>query len=202
MPDPTIIPQNITTPRAARTVGASHYWSQRLCPNGHLSLRRADTGRCIVCAQGGKSKWQMRGSRPTVPQKQPPPPRRRTVKPVNRALKLKYSRATYGQAAKPTRPEPLTCEICKRPSNRTLHLDHDHNTGYFRGWLCYGCNTALGFLRDDIGTLTAAIDYLTRAQSGVAQLLHAHLRFLTKRGVSANDNSYSDSRDCDEGLQR
>ena len=39
-------------------------------------------------------------------------------------------------------------------------LDHDHNTGEFRGWLCNRCNSALGWLDDDLDKLKRAVKYL------------------------------------------
>lgn len=39
------------------------------------------------------------------------------------------------------------CEACGAPAD-PLHLDHDHNTGARRGWLCGPCNRALGLLQD------------------------------------------------------
>ena len=52
------------------------------------------------------------------------------------------------------------CAICCQPSVRTLHLDHDHKTGKIRGLLCYGCNLALGLMKDDPSILAAGIKYL------------------------------------------
>ena len=43
-----------------------------------------------------------------------------------------------------------------------LCYDHDHVTGEFRGWICYGCNTGLGKLGDTIEGLEKAIAYLKR----------------------------------------
>ena len=40
------------------------------------------------------------------------------------------------------RPKPENCEICGKRGKITF--DHGHQTGVFRGWLCYGCNIALG----------------------------------------------------------
>lgn len=67
----------------------------------------------------------------------------------------------------PTRPMPDLCENCEKPPNGKgcLHLDHDHKTGKFRGWLCSTCNTGLGKLGDSIEGLERAIGYLTRAKS-------------------------------------
>lgn len=56
------------------------------------------------------------------------------------------------------------CAICDRfPSGpRDLHLDHDHQTGQLRDWLCGNCNQGLGNFRDDPELLRAAADYIER----------------------------------------
>ena len=46
------------------------------------------------------------------------------------------------------------------PSQRHLHVDHDHDTGMVRGLLCYGCNLALGLVQDDPAKLRGLIAYL------------------------------------------
>ena len=60
-----------------------------------------------------------------------------------------------------TRPRP---EICERPGcgYRALHLDHNHKTGRFRGWLCTRCNVGIGMLGDNITGLRQAIRYLRK----------------------------------------
>ena len=64
------------------------------------------------------------------------------------------------------RPRPERCEACgkipegKPPFNFTLHWDHDHKTGVFRGWICHRCNLALGNTLDDPKVLRALADYL------------------------------------------
>ena len=40
------------------------------------------------------------------------------------------------------------------------HLDHDHLTGEFRGYLCNNCNVGLGMLQDCPVVLDKAIAYL------------------------------------------
>lgn len=62
------------------------------------------------------------------------------------------------------------CAICKKPevargrggSIRRLAVDHDHIDGRVRGLLCSLCNCLIGWAQDDLGTLQAAITYLTR----------------------------------------
>lgn len=66
----------------------------------------------------------------------------------------------------PTRQRPETCELCGKPPNikRSLALDHCHETGAFRGWLCYRCNLGLGLLGDTAESLKRAIAYLGGAK--------------------------------------
>lgn len=76
-----------------------------------------------------------------------------------------YQRRKVG-LPQPTRPEPVFCELCGGPPNGRgdcLHLDHDHKTGVFRGWLCCMCNQALGLLRDNPDLCIAAAKYLRTA---------------------------------------
>ncbi|HWX29577.1 MAG TPA: endonuclease domain-containing protein [Steroidobacteraceae bacterium] len=65
----------------------------------------------------------------------------------------------------PTRPAPENCECCGKPpdTRQSLHLDHDHQTGKFRGWLCASCNLGIGKLGDNANALFRALDYLNRA---------------------------------------
>jgi hypothetical protein len=60
------------------------------------------------------------------------------------------------------RPCPIVCEVCRVPSARPLHFDHCHNTGVFRGWLCYGCNIALGMVKNSPETLIKLAKYLKK----------------------------------------
>jgi hypothetical protein len=56
------------------------------------------------------------------------------------------------------------CDICgtKIPDKRSnrMHLDHDHATGSFRGWLCGNCNTGIGRFKDNPELLRKAAAYL------------------------------------------
>ncbi len=43
------------------------------------------------------------------------------------------------------------CYVCGIPEiecNRKLCVDHNHETGNFRGWLCNNCNKSAGLLRE------------------------------------------------------
>lgn len=54
------------------------------------------------------------------------------------------------------------CAICG--TYKHLHVDHDHETGLFRGILCSKHNNGLGFLGDNIEGLEAALEYLRTAE--------------------------------------
>ena len=63
------------------------------------------------------------------------------------------------------------CAVCGRPPKpgKSLHVDHDHETGYVRGLLCFSCNAALGHFQDDLDRIDAALTYVA-AKRRVAQL--------------------------------
>ena len=58
------------------------------------------------------------------------------------------------------------CAICKRKLERgpLTHLDHCHNTGKIREFLCSNCNRGLGSFHDSPNILQQAIDYLEKHQ--------------------------------------
>jgi hypothetical protein len=60
----------------------------------------------------------------------------------------------------PPYPAPTHCECCRRPFTKTPALDHDHETGQFRGWLCGKCNVAIGMLGDTLQGVENASRYL------------------------------------------
>jgi hypothetical protein len=65
------------------------------------------------------------------------------------------------------------CAICgeARPEERTLHVDHDHETGVIRGLLCFRCNNALGDFREEYELFQRAADYLDRDDELAALVL-------------------------------
>lgn len=62
--------------------------------------------------------------------------------------------------------KPERCEICGHKFDGAgrwgPQYDHHHGTGAARGWLCNGCNRALGWLGDNPAILRAALAYLDR----------------------------------------
>ena len=58
------------------------------------------------------------------------------------------------------------CDLCGTTSK--LVLDHDHENGTFRGWLCNGCNVGLGQLGDNATGLIRALAYVNGSSVGTA----------------------------------
>ena len=54
------------------------------------------------------------------------------------------------------------CAICllDAPTGKGWCVDHDHETGAVRGILCSGCNTALGYFKDDPALMRAGATYV------------------------------------------
>lgn len=63
--------------------------------------------------------------------------------------------------AKAGRPKPMHCEACG-DSHRRINYDHDHQTGEFRGWLCYHCNLAIGHAKESASRLKKLFEYLEK----------------------------------------
>ena len=49
-----------------------------------------------------------------------------------------------------------------QPEERTLHVDHDHETRAIRGLLCFRCNNAIGDFREEYELFLRAANYLDR----------------------------------------
>jgi hypothetical protein len=86
-------------------------------------------------------------------------------RPARNAASRKHKARKNGYVDCITYPPPSIdgkCDLCGRVAK--LNLDHDHDTGNFRGWLCTSCNMALGKLGDNLEGLMKAVQYLQRRQ--------------------------------------
>lgn len=67
------------------------------------------------------------------------------------------------------------CPICGRSDEEvTMCLDHDHEAGEVRGWICKNCNLGLGRFRDDPEALERAIQYVEGDHYAINGLLLGH----------------------------
>jgi hypothetical protein len=66
----------------------------------------------------------------------------------------------------PTAERPYPCDCCGKDivTTKTIQLDHCHEKGIFRGWLCKECNISMGNLGDNIPGFIRAIKYLNRTE--------------------------------------
>lgn len=80
-------------------------------------------------------------------------------------------------ARRPGHSKTPACEGCGVMATLRLSLvyDHDHGTGKHRGWLCHGCNSALGFAGDNPQILQALAKYLESTSYSVTRELTASL---------------------------
>lgn len=77
-------------------------------------------------------------------------------------LKNKYG-ITVCQFAKLRIEANDRCQICDEPQTSKLGaVDHDHQTGEARGYLCFDCNSAIGKLGDTVKGVQRALDYLLK----------------------------------------
>ena len=60
------------------------------------------------------------------------------------------------------RPDKLECPLCKVvvSGNRNIVLDHNHDTGHVRGWICDNCNTGMGRAMDSIDIMERWIEWI------------------------------------------
>lgn len=58
------------------------------------------------------------------------------------------------------RKKPMQCEICGETGQ--ICFDHDHLTNKFRGWICFKCNFALGYAKDNPYLLQKLSEYLIK----------------------------------------
>jgi hypothetical protein len=73
----------------------------------------------------------------------------------------------YAEYLKMLEAQNMSCAICGTDDTgrrKAFHVDHCHDTGKVRGLLCGNCNSGIGNLRDDVGLLRRAIDYLESTQ--------------------------------------
>lgn len=137
----------------ALVLGLKRYATGKACRRGHVAERTTASHHCIECRREGQ---RIYNRKPAYRAKN----RARKANEKYRAKQREYLRAFNGLPS-PTRPCPTVCECCGRPPGKqALCLDHCHETGAFRGWLCARCNGGIGSLGDTIGGLQQAIRYL------------------------------------------
>lgn len=158
----------------AKRLGHVRYFTGEACPHGHIDERYTRNGGCVTCRRVAETRWSK--AHPAKRRENNARYRARNAAIIRVRDRAKHRRrmladpeAVRASARRrrglpePTRPRPPVCECCGGQSTRTLHLDHSHTTGAFRGWLCTNCNTAIGKLGDNPQGVCRALAYLLRS---------------------------------------
>ena len=102
---------------------------------------------CKVCASGDFKAWRKKNHQ-----------KAKLTDRVNHYIR------SYGLSEKQARQlvadRTGICSICGNTTQ--LVVDHCHNTGRVRGLICSACNSVLGYAKDNINTLSKAIEYLEK----------------------------------------
>lgn len=124
--------------------------------------------RCKSCVNAQQAEYREE-NREVLSERQRDYARRNPDK-IRSANRLRHSGTTQEQYDVAFHRQNGMCAICCAPDGHakgrggTLHSDHNHITGAFRGLLCAPCNTALGLLSESVPNLRFAIEYLENNQ--------------------------------------
>lgn len=131
--------------KEARACGLERYFTGEPCKNGHVAPRNAITGKCTECRFPSANKWREYNSR-------------WKAKYPGREQEVKY-RHRYGVEISKLPPKPTVCSVCGDPHKKIV-LDHCHDSGKFRAWLCDPCNVTIGAMKENPDRLRKLADYL------------------------------------------
>lgn len=87
---------------------------------------------------------------------------RRKYQATQRRIKYGISNSDYDRMFD---EQSNVCAICKCSSEKTLCIDHNHETGKVRGLLCHRCNLVIGNAKENINTLEESIRYLQKHEN-------------------------------------
>jgi len=125
----------------------------------------------VKAEQAGKRKPRARLSKAELRERQNAR-RRQEIEEIKAALNSMFgSRAyrwglTVAELQAMIQGQDYRCGICRdpfHPQSRRPEIDHCHDTGRIRGLLCRDCNLGLGYFKDNIQSLDAAMSYVTGA---------------------------------------
>jgi hypothetical protein len=146
----------------ASIAGLKKFFTGEPCINGHISERYIIDSSCFKCKSDSSSLWR-KNNREKARKCQ-------NDWNANNSVKIREACKKSKGLPKSTRPCPKDglCECCHKPETiinktgkvKSLSLDHCHNSGEFRGWLCFHCNSGIGKLGDNLEGVYRAVNYL------------------------------------------
>jgi hypothetical protein len=169
--------QPIVSRQEAKARGLSWFYTGKPCKRGHTDRRNTCNSTCLSCARIRKNEYYRRNAKQIVERQRERPGHKEyqaRYRADNRDRLIAHGRKFYREnrirliarakgISSPSREMPDRCECCSREAVGSLHLDHCHESGTFRGWLCRACNSAIGMLGDNITGLMMAVTYLQRS---------------------------------------
>jgi hypothetical protein len=153
----------IVTRKEALINNLPRYFTGKKCKHGHLCEKTINGG-CIECGK-------IRDSSPETKKKRKDRASKWNKDFIEKRRERERSIIRFRKnSIKPTTPYPENsiCDSCGFPETiidkrygkiKRLAVDHCHETNKFRGWLCQGCNTALGQLKDDSKRIESLLNY-------------------------------------------
>jgi len=149
----------VITRAAARAAGRSRYFTGVPCVHGHVVERYvAEPGSCVKCQRIKNQRdrplrkaWANGGS--------PAARAYNRFKGQKNAARIKGYACAPHEKDCPPRPHNGVCQRChkvapsykdKSGGRESLVMDHCHETGAFRGWVCIGCNVKIGKVDDEL----------------------------------------------------
>lgn len=151
-----------TSTKMAEKFNANKHYYGKPCSRGHGSLRYKANHNCVMCAREKSRLWMRRHPKASRERNNKACAGYRARNPDQHTRRWFRNRGYPEELG--VRPD--RCDCCGQPptngKGKVVHLDHDHETGAFRGWLCHGCNTGIGLLGDNVEGLERAIRYLRR----------------------------------------
>lgn len=141
--------------KEAKALGLMHYCTGIPCKRGHVAKRTTRGKACVECSYLTSKAWsEQNRDRCRARQK---------AYHLRHIERVRARQRRFKGLPEPTRPCPAACESCGRMQRHALHLDHCHETGKFRGWLCGNCNRGIGYLGDNVASVMRVVDYLRRS---------------------------------------
>ena len=132
------------------------------CGKGFKLTRKHKVYCSVKCNRRGQEKigseWYLKHKQTVLKRQKANPNKPRVQRKAT--LKKKYG-LTLADYDSMFESQNGACAICGgQQTYKLLAVDHCHITGKVRGLLCSKCNSILGYVSDNVGTLQNAIKYL------------------------------------------
>lgn len=174
----------------AKNAGLKRYFTGKPCVHGHIAQTMVSSRNCCECLRLKRPKFarsycSLKAAEydRTSPKRQP---RRRKLYREDRLAEIAG------------RPRPTKCDLCEKEST-IIVFDHCHVGGHFRGWLCHGCNIALGIVEDSPTLLQKMICYLESSNAKINERETERSSYVKLRGARQElPSKRQESRSCRE----